>query len=102
MPGRRTEARATPSTSGSTHVAGLAARFDDACAQQGRARLDRYLLLDSSPRYALESVDLYTEMAGRASELGFTDVVTHWPRPESPYAGDEAVLEAVASTVVRP
>ena len=40
-------------------------------------------------------------MAGRASELGFTDVVTHWPRPESPYAGDEAVLEAVASTVVR-
>jgi alkanesulfonate monooxygenase SsuD/methylene tetrahydromethanopterin reductase-like flavin-dependent oxidoreductase (luciferase family) len=85
-----------------THVAGLAARFDEACAQEGRARLDRYLLLDSSPRYALESVELYTDMAGRAAELGFTDVVTHWPRPDSPYAGDVAVLEAVASTVVHP
>ena len=29
-----------------------------------------------------------------------TDVITHWPRPDSPYAGDEATLEAVASDVI--
>ena len=83
------------------HVAGLAARFDDACAANDRDGLDRYLLLDASPRYALESVGLYAEMTGRAADLGFTDVVTHWPRPDSPYAGDEAVLEAAAAEVVR-
>ncbi len=84
------------------HVADLAALFDDACLDAGRGPLDRYLLLDSSPRYALESVDLYAEMAGRAAGLGFTDVVTHWPRPDSPYAGTEEVLRAAAAQVVRP
>ena len=27
---------------------------------------------------------LFEEMAGRAGELGFTDVITHWPRPRGP------------------
>lgn len=83
-----------------THVAELSTRFEDACAGEGRSGLDRYLLLDSSPRYALESVGLYTEMSGRAAELGFTDVVTHWPRPDSPYRGTEDVLERVAADVI--
>ena len=82
------------------HVAGLVTRFDEECVRHDRGPLNRYLLLDASPRYALESVDLYAEMSGRAAELGFTDVVTHWPRPDGPYAGDVAVLEAVASTVL--
>jgi alkanesulfonate monooxygenase SsuD/methylene tetrahydromethanopterin reductase-like flavin-dependent oxidoreductase (luciferase family) len=81
------------------HVAGLVARFDEAVAAAGRGPLDRLLSLDSAPRFSLESVDLYSEMAGRAADLGFTDVVTHWP--DGPYAGDEAVLEAVATDVVR-
>jgi hypothetical protein len=29
--------------------------------------------------------------------MGFTDVVTHWPRADGVYAGSESVLEAVAS-----
>jgi hypothetical protein len=29
-------------------------------------------------------------------------VVTHWPRPDGPYAGDESVLEEVAATVLAP
>ena len=82
------------------HVAELVGRFDDAVDAVGRGPLDRVLSLDSSPRFSLESVELYAEMAGRARELGFTDVVTHWPRPDGPYAGDLAVLEAVASSVV--
>ena len=83
-----------------SHVGELVARFDDALAAAGRGPADRYLSLDSSPRFSLESVELYAELAGRAAELGFTDVVTHWPRPDGPYAGDVGVLEAVAAEVL--
>lgn len=79
-------------------VAALAQRFTDTDGSQGK---DRYLLLDASPRFSLESVDLYEEMTGRAGELGFTDTITHWPRSEDPYAGSEAVLEQVASRVLQ-
>jgi len=82
------------------HVGELVRRFDDAVDAAGRGPLARLLSLDSSPRFSLESVELYAEMAGRAAELGFTDVVTHWPRAEGPYAGDVSVLEAVAAQVV--
>jgi hypothetical protein len=33
---------------------------------------------------------------GRAAELGYTDVVVHWPREHGLYAADEAVLDEVA------
>ena len=82
------------------HVGELVRRFDDAVDAVGRGPLDRLLSLDSSPRFSLESVELYAEMAGRAAELGFTDVVTHWPRADGPYTGDVAVLDAVAAQVV--
>ncbi len=83
-------------------VAGAAATFTEALAAAGRdaAGVDRYLLLDSSPRFSLESVGLFEEMTGRAAELGFTDVITHWPRPEPPYAGSVEVLEQVATDVL--
>jgi alkanesulfonate monooxygenase SsuD/methylene tetrahydromethanopterin reductase-like flavin-dependent oxidoreductase (luciferase family) len=80
-----------------SQIAGLAEKFSQAEGSEG---LDRYLLLDASPQFALESVGVYEEMTGRAAELGFTDTITHWPRPESPYAGSLATLEAVASGVV--
>jgi len=81
-------------------VAALAARLDEALAAVGRGEgFTRYLSLDASPRFALESVGLYAEMSGRAAELGFTDVITHWPRPDGPYAGDVRVLEAVGATL---
>ena len=83
------------------HVGDLVHRFEEALATAGRDGVDRYLSLDSSPRFSLESAELYAEMAGRAAELGFTDVVTHWPRADGPYAGDVAVLESVAATVLR-
>ncbi|MFI7544097.1 LLM class flavin-dependent oxidoreductase [Actinoplanes sp. NPDC049599] len=75
-------------------VAEVSARFTEAA--NGRA-VDRYLNLDSSPVFSLSSADAFTEAVGRAAELGFTDVLTHWPRRSSWYAGDEKVLETVAS-----
>lgn len=83
-------------------LATLGGRLDEALAAAGRdsATLQRHLNLDSSPQFALSSAGAFEEMAGRAGELGFTDVITHWPRPEGPYAGEVATLERVASEVI--
>ncbi|NYG07072.1 alkanesulfonate monooxygenase SsuD/methylene tetrahydromethanopterin reductase-like flavin-dependent oxidoreductase (luciferase family) [Phycicoccus badiiscoriae] len=79
-------------------IAELSARLDEAeGAADRQAPLDRYLSLDGAPRYSLESAELFAEMVGRAAGLGFTDVVTHWPRAEGVYAGSEAVLDEVAA-----
>ena len=80
--------------------------YDEALAEAGRvpADLPRYLLADTSRAgaagFALASVGAFEEMAGRAAALGFTDLVTHWPRAEAPYAGDVRVLEQVAADVL--
>ena len=75
----------------------LADRLDTVEAETARTTpLDRYLSLDGAPRFSLESAELFVELVGRAGELGFTDVVTHWPRPDGVYAGSESVLEDVA------
>ncbi|MFC7546294.1 LLM class flavin-dependent oxidoreductase [Plantactinospora sp. GCM10030261] len=83
-------------------VAEATARLDKELAAAGRdpATLDRYLSLDAAPTFSLSSVDFFVEAVGRAADLGFTDVVTHWPRESSWYAGDEAVLERVATEVL--
>ncbi len=78
------------------------ARFTDALGAAGRdpAAVPRYLSVDASGSYALRSAAYFADVAGRAAELGFTDVITHYPRPDDPYAGDESVLEAVAADVL--
>jgi alkanesulfonate monooxygenase SsuD/methylene tetrahydromethanopterin reductase-like flavin-dependent oxidoreductase (luciferase family) len=84
-------------------VATTSTAFDAALADAGRSRddVDRYLNLDSSPTYSMSSVDAFADAVGRARELGFTDVVAHWPRASSWYAGDEKVLETVAGLLPR-
>lgn len=59
----------------------------------------RYLQLDRAPIYSLSSVAYFKEAIDRAAQLGFTDVITHWPRESGWYAGKESVLEAVAREV---
>ncbi|HEY5224557.1 MAG TPA: LLM class flavin-dependent oxidoreductase [Microbacteriaceae bacterium] len=84
-------------------VGELSARLDENLARAGRApqSIDRYLSLDASPQFSLESVDSFRDAVGRATELGFTDVITHWPRPDGVYAGREDVLFEVASQFSR-
>ncbi len=78
------------------------ARFTDALIAAGRdpAAVPTYLSVDASGVYALRSAAYFAEVAGRAAQLGFTDVITHYPRPDDPYAGDESVLEKVAADVL--
>jgi alkanesulfonate monooxygenase SsuD/methylene tetrahydromethanopterin reductase-like flavin-dependent oxidoreductase (luciferase family) len=80
----------------------LARAFGDELVAAGRKpdAADRYLSLDSAPVYSLSSVAAFTDAAGRAAELGFTDVITHWPRPAGVYAGREDTLEAAAAQLV--
>lgn len=77
-------------------------RFEDALATAGRepASVPRYLSLDAAGPYSLSSMAYLTDAAGRAADLGFTDVIVHWPRPDGPYAGDGRVLEAVAADLL--
>ena len=97
-----------PADSVEDWIAGLAeasAVLDEALAGQDRDRdLPRYVLLDAAGtlhggpgRTALSSATFFTDLVGRVGELGFTDAVTHWPRPAAPYAADESVLEQVAA-----
>lgn len=83
-------------------VAEAAKRFSDVAESEGRnpARTPRYLQADSGPAYALSSVEQFRDVLGRADELGFTDVITHWPRPENPYMGTESMLEEIAAEVL--
>jgi alkanesulfonate monooxygenase SsuD/methylene tetrahydromethanopterin reductase-like flavin-dependent oxidoreductase (luciferase family) len=78
-------------------IADLAKKFADTPGGEG---LDRYLSLDAAPVFSLSSVEYFREAAGRAAELGFTDIVAHWPREEGVYAGRLSTLERVARDVL--
>ena len=77
-------------------VVDLSRRLDDVLEGQP---FDRYLSLDSA-RYSLSSVDAFEDVVGRAADLGFTDVIAHWPRAEGVYGGSEETLEKVVTEVV--
>jgi len=76
----------------------LVERLEAACETAGRdpRAVARTLSLDSEARFSLASVDAFDDAVGRARELGFTDVVSHWPRRTGIYAGEERVLDEVA------
>ena len=77
-------------------------RLDDALLAAGRepGDVERFLNVDISGSFALQSVEQLRDVVGRAEGLGFAEIVVHWPRPEGVYAGDERVLERVATDVL--
>lgn len=83
-------------------VSELSTRFEETLADEERnpARMARYLSVDAAPVYSLSSVEYFRDVVGRAGELGFTDVICHWPRPEEPYAGKETTVEDIAVEVL--
>ncbi len=77
-------------------VAQMSERLTEAEADRrdpAAPRLQRYLSLDAAGPPALSSASFAREQISRAGELGFTDVIIHWPRPEPPYQGSEGALE---------
>ncbi|MER6434648.1 LLM class flavin-dependent oxidoreductase, partial [Streptomyces sp900105245] len=60
--------------------------------------LDKILLTGFTPDRGrpLESLDAFVDFAGRHQELGFTEIVIHWPIPDSDFAADQKVFERIA------
>ncbi|MCX5422069.1 LLM class flavin-dependent oxidoreductase [Streptomyces sp. NBC_00078] len=81
-------------------IRGQAEKLADACAEIGRdvSGIDKILLAGFTPDRArpLESLDAFVDFAGRHRELGFTEIVIHWPIPDSDFAADEKVFEQIA------
>jgi hypothetical protein len=67
-------------------VAEQAARLDEACIAAARdpREVRRLALVSLDLGWAQESVGAWDDFCGRVGELGFTDVVLHWPRPDDP------------------
>jgi hypothetical protein len=85
-------------------VAGLAERFAATLADAGRdgPEVRRMLSLDAAGPFSLSSPGYFEEAVGRAGELGFTDVVVHWPVPGAPvYDARESRVEEIAALLPR-
>ncbi|MER6525369.1 LLM class flavin-dependent oxidoreductase [Streptomyces sp. NPDC001508] len=81
-------------------IRGQVDKLADACAEIGRdvTGIDKILLTGFTPDRGrpLQSLDAFVDFAGRHQELGFTEVVVHWPIPHSDFAADEKVFEQIA------
>ncbi|MFJ4712852.1 LLM class flavin-dependent oxidoreductase [Streptomyces sp. NPDC088785] len=81
-------------------VGGQLDRLSDACSAIDRdaAELDKILLTGFTPDRTgpLESVDAFVDFAGRYAALGITELVVHWPIPDSDFAADQGVFEKIA------
>ncbi|MFE0460148.1 LLM class flavin-dependent oxidoreductase [Kitasatospora sp. NPDC058965] len=80
-------------------IAAQLAKLGAACAARGRdaAELEKVLLQGSTAERPLESVDAFVDWAGTYRELGITELVIHWPVPDSVFEGDLAVFERIAT-----
>ncbi|NDU73662.1 LLM class flavin-dependent oxidoreductase [Actinomadura sp. DSM 109109] len=68
-----------------------------ACDAEGRRLDDLVLLTGFNEEPWLESTGAFADLAGRYADLGFTEIVLHWPRPGSPFEADMKVFEAIAA-----
>ncbi len=73
-------------------------RLEDACAAAGRdaASVERILLTGFTPDRPLDSVDAFLDVAHGYREAGITELVVHWPIPDSQFAADASVFERIA------
>ncbi|MFJ5230149.1 LLM class flavin-dependent oxidoreductase [Kitasatospora sp. NPDC088391] len=70
-----------------------------ACAAKGRdvGGLEKVLLQGSTLEKPLQSLGAFVDWAGTYRELGITELVVHWPVPDSIFANDLAVFEEIAT-----
>lgn len=74
-------------------------RLTGACETAGRdvGELDKILLTGFTPDRPLDSLEAFVDFAGDHAALGFTEIVLHWPIPDSIFAADPAVFERIAT-----
>jgi alkanesulfonate monooxygenase SsuD/methylene tetrahydromethanopterin reductase-like flavin-dependent oxidoreductase (luciferase family) len=74
----------------------------DACARVGRvpSTLRRLVVTGAMITGVTESVGAYQDACASLEQIGFTDLVVHWPRDSMPYQGRLEVLERIAGEVL--
>lgn len=79
---------------GATVVARQRRLLDQACETEDRDPATIQTLVLTGPRLdpGLDSIDAFRATRDAYAAVGVTDLVVHWPRPEPPYLGDEAIL----------
>lgn len=67
-------------------VSRQSSRLDEQCEQVGRdpASIKRLLLVGLELAWPQSSIGSWDDFCGRAAEIGFSDVIIHWPRPDDP------------------
>ncbi|MFF9688023.1 LLM class flavin-dependent oxidoreductase [Streptomyces sp. NPDC014623] len=80
-------------------VRGQINRLGAACEEAGRDvfALDKILLTGFAPGRPLQSFDAFVDFAGTHFDLGFTEIVVHWPVPDSGFALDTELFERIAT-----
>ncbi|MGW1890366.1 LLM class flavin-dependent oxidoreductase [Streptomyces sp. NPDC002004] len=88
-------------------IRGQVEKLGAACETVGRDvdELDKILLTGFTPDFRpgtdakkpLDSLEAFVDFAGRHAELGFTEIVVHWPIPDSDFAADQTVFERIAT-----
>ncbi|WP_035799150.1 LLM class flavin-dependent oxidoreductase [Kitasatospora mediocidica] len=80
-------------------IAGQLAKLTAACEAQGRDvnELEKMLLQGSTAERPLASLDAFVDWAGTYRELGITELVIHWPVPDSIFENDLTVFERIAT-----
>lgn len=73
-------------------------KMSDICTKLGRdpATLKRLALVGFRER-PMDSIESFRDVVGRYGEMGFTDLVVHWPRASEPFAASDAVLDEIAA-----
>jgi alkanesulfonate monooxygenase SsuD/methylene tetrahydromethanopterin reductase-like flavin-dependent oxidoreductase (luciferase family) len=74
------------------------ARLDETLSAMGRSpkELERVLLNGLTTERPLVSLDAFVDWAGRYQELGITELVVHWPEPNSLFETDVEIFEEIA------
>jgi alkanesulfonate monooxygenase SsuD/methylene tetrahydromethanopterin reductase-like flavin-dependent oxidoreductase (luciferase family) len=68
-----------------------------AAGQRDISSMERIFLDFAGDESPLSSFEAFVDWAGRYRSLGFTEVVVHWPIPDSPYDYDVALFERIAT-----
>jgi alkanesulfonate monooxygenase SsuD/methylene tetrahydromethanopterin reductase-like flavin-dependent oxidoreductase (luciferase family) len=80
------------------------ALLEKECAAIGRdpATVRRLVVTGARIGGVTESAETYRDACGLFDQVGVTDLVIHWPRPDFPYEGSVDVLEDIAASVLAP
>lgn len=78
-------------------IAAQVRRLDDELARRGRdpSSVHRVLLDFAGDESPMASYEAFLEWAGRYRDLGFDEVVVHWPVANSPFDYDVATFERI-------